>query len=169
MKGEALELANIDEANALVIASDAPDAEEAAPANAKRKKSTSPTARTLAECRKRGWIAGVVERRIPFPKPMGTTFDLFGVIDIIAIDPSRPVGQRTIGIQATTNGSGKGKGGRHAEHRTKILAEARALVWVEAGNPLELWSWSPAGAKGKRKLWTLRVETYAEMLASGAA
>lgn len=129
----------------------------------KRKKTASPAARTLAECRRRGWIAGVVERRIPFPKPRGTTIDLFGVIDIVAVDPTAPIGQRIIGIQATTNGSGDRNGGRHAEHRDKIFAEPRARQWVEAGGRLELWSWAKQGARGKAKRWTLRVETWDEM------
>lgn len=139
---------------------------EADAAPKKRKARVSPAARTLSECRKRGWIAGIVERRIPFPRPRGTTIDLFGVIDIIAIDPAAPPGERTIGIQATTNGSAGGQGGRHAEHRAKILAEERSASWVAAGNRLELWSWAPAGARGKAKRWQLRVETYAEMVAA---
>lgn len=121
----------------------------------KRKKSKLPSARTLQECRRRGWIAGIVERRIPFPRPRGTTIDLLGVIDIVALDIAAPIGQRTIGIQATT-----GNGGRHAEHRTKILAEPRALTWLQAGNRLELWSWALQGARGKRKTYTLRVEAF---------
>lgn len=136
-------------------------------AKAKRRKSKATySARTIAECRRRGWLAGNVERRIPFPKPQGTTIDLFGVIDIIALDLSAPVGQRTIGIQATSGGTG----GSHSPHRAKILAEPRVLDWLAAGNRLELWSWAKQGAAGKRKTWTLRVETYAEMVAaSGAA
>ena len=119
---------------------------------AKRKKSTPTTARTLDECRKRGWIAGVVERRIPFPKPRGTKLDLFGVIDVIAIAPGV---KGSIGIQSTAN-----IGGHHAKHRDKILAEPRARAWVEAENRLELWTWAKQGGLGKRKLWTLRVEVF---------
>lgn len=128
----------------------------------KRKKPKQPTERTLDECRKRGWIAGIVERRIPFPKPQGTTIDLFGVIDVVAIDTSVSVScagcgrhqtGQTVGIQATS-------GSNHAARRAKILAEPRALTWVQANNRLELWTFSPRGAAGKRKLWTLRVETF---------
>jgi len=144
----------------------------------KRKKSTSPTARTLAECRRRGWIAGVVERHIPFPKPMGTKIDLFGVIDVVVIVPpitrfhprsDHDGGGRCIAcsdpgsilaIQATASAA------HHAHRRDKILAEPRAKAWVDAGGRLELWSWSKRGAAGKRKAWQLRVETYEEMLAS---
>lgn len=138
----------------------------------KRKSSTSPTQRTLAECKRRGWIAGVVERHIPFPKPQGTKIDLFGVIDLVVIVP--PVDGNglaepgsILAIQATG-----GSGGTHAARRTKILAEPRAKAWIEAGGRLELWSWSQRvaqrkdGSKAARPKWTLRVETYAEMLAS---
>lgn len=128
----------------------------------KRRKSTSPTARTLAECRKRGWVAQNVEQFVRFPPP-GHRLDLFGVIDIVAVVPVAAVAaaclKRTIGIQATASAA------HHAHRRDKILAEPRAREWVDAGNGLELWSWSQRGAKGKRKLWQLRVETYAEMQA----
>lgn len=120
----------------------------------KRKKSTSPTQRTLAELRKRGWTAQVVERRLP---RTFTTVDLFGVIDVVAIAPTdlRLDGKRSgiVGIQATT-------GSNHASRRDKILLEPRAKAWIEAGGILELWSWSARGAQGKRRKWTLRVEAF---------
>jgi hypothetical protein len=122
----------------------------------KRKSRSTYSARTITECRRRGWLAGNVERRIPFPKPQGTTIDLFGIIDIIAIDLSAPIGQRTIGIQATSGGTG----GSHSPHRAKILAAPHALSWLQAGNRLELWSWAKQGARGKAKRWTLRVEAF---------
>lgn len=126
----------------------------------KRKSRSTYSARTISECRRRGWSAGNVERRILFPKPQGTTIDLFGVIDIIAIDPSAPLGQRTIGIQATSGGTG----GSHSPHRAKILAAIRddedVRGWLAAGNRLELWSWAKQGARGKAKRWTLRVEAF---------
>lgn len=116
----------------------------------KRKKSTSPTARTLAECRKRGWIAQVVERWSPYARK---TLDLFNVIDVVAIAFSVPSGQGILGIQTTSDA-------HHADRRDKILAEPKARAWVEAGGRLELWSWAKRGGAGKRKLWTLRVEVF---------
>lgn len=131
----------------------------------KRKKSTSPTARTLAECRKRGWPAGVVEKFVRFPPP-GHHVDLFGVLDVVALaTDSTGRGQCTYGIQACA-------GADHGRRRAKILAEPRARQWVEAGNRLELWSWSRRvarnhdGSKSKRPRWTLRVETYEQMRAA---
>lgn len=110
----------------------------------RRKSGMSPTARTLAECRKRGWIAQVVEQTL------GRTFikrDLFGAIDVLAVTDR----DQTLGIQATS-------GANHASRRAKILTEPRMRRWLEAGNFLEVWSWSKTGKRGKRKVWTLREE-----------
>jgi hypothetical protein len=135
----------------------------------KRSKGKSPMAMTLEELRKRGWTAQVVERRMP---RTFTTVDLFGVIDLVAIVPQAAVGYASggaiLGIQATT-------GPHHANRRSKILAEPRAKEWVEAGGRLEIWTWSKRvalrkdGTKAKLPKWTLRVETYAEMLAGQSA
>jgi hypothetical protein len=108
----------------------------------------TPTARTLAECRKRGWRAQVVEQTIPH------TFikrDLFGCIDIIALDGKPGV----LGIQATTGGTG----GMIARRTQKIHGECyeAAYEWLGAGNRLEVWGWAKQGARGKRKAWVLRV------------
>lgn len=103
---------------------------------------TSPTQRTLAELRKRGQTAQVVERWNPHAR---VRVDLFGVIDIVAL------GTYILGIQACAGAS-------HAARVTKILAEPRARQWLQAGARLECWSWSKRGARGKAKRWTLRVE-----------
>lgn len=104
--------------------------------------SKSPTSRTLDECRKRGWEVDVVERRV-----WRKTRDFLGCIDLIAITPQ---GQ-TIGIQACAGAS-------HAARVAKCKAEARKDAWLSAGNFVEVWSWKKQGPRGKRKLWTLRVE-----------
>lgn len=124
----------------------------------RKSKGKSPTARTLDELRKRGWIAQVVER---WNQHAHVRVDLFGVIDLVAIAfDSKPVTETFIlGIQACA-------GGDHANRRDKIIAEPRAKAWVDAGGRLELWSWAKQGARGKAKRWQLRVETYAEMVAS---
>lgn len=138
----------------------------------------SPTARTLKECRRRGWIAQVVERTVPH------TFikrDLFGVIDVIAVTPSkervgglccvykRPYdatpGSYTcatcgitndvepgiiIGIQATS-------GSNHASRVNKAFAEPRLQQWLAAGGRFQVWSWSKR-MHGKQARWELRDE-----------
>jgi len=169
--GVVIGLANIRENG---VDAEMADIEAAAAPKAKRKKGTSPTARTLAECRKRKWPAGVVEKFVRFPPP-GHHVDLFGVLDVVAIvteldtatsyllgteAPRKGCG--TLGIQACA-------GGDHGRRRAKILAEPRARQWVEAGNRLELWSWAKQGARGKQKRWVLRCETYQEMVAGAGS
>lgn len=105
---------------------------------------TSPTQRTLAECRKRGYDVQVVERWNQYAR---VRVDLFGVIDLVAITPDG-----ILGIQACAGGS-------HSARRDKISEEPRAARWIQAGAKLEIWSWAKRGDHGKRKLWTLRVET----------
>lgn len=112
-------------------------------AKPKKKASTSPTQRALAECRKRGWTAQVVERWNQYAR---VRVDLFGVIDIVALTPDG-----ILGIQACS-------GGDHATRRTKIDGEPRSKLWKQAGGKLAVWSFAQRGAAGTRKLWTLREE-----------
>jgi hypothetical protein len=103
----------------------------------------SPTARTLAECRKRGWPAQVVEQTIP------RTFikrDLFGCIDIVAITPNG-----LLGIQATS-------GTNHAARAAKARQQPHFAAWLRAGAHFAVWSWARRGGRGKRKTWALREE-----------
>lgn len=104
---------------------------------------SSPTSKTLAECKKRGWTAGIVERRL-------TRFvmqDFLGCIDIIAITPGG-----IVGIQATS-------GSNHAARVSKSRAEPRLAAWLGAGCTFAVWSWAKRGPRGKRKLWALREES----------
>jgi hypothetical protein len=115
----------------------------AAVSKPKKPKPKSPTARSLEECRKRGWHAGVVEQTIPH------TFikrDLFGIIDIVAITPDG-----IVGIQATS-------GTNHAARIAKAQAEPRLSAWLGARATFVVWSWRKGGAKGTRKVWQLREE-----------
>jgi hypothetical protein len=105
--------------------------------------SDTPTSRTLKECRKRGWTAGVVERFNSYTRKSN---DLFGCIDIVAITPDG-----ILGIQTCAGAS-------HAARRTKSLAEPRLATWIGAGARFAVWSWAKQGGRGKRKLWTLREE-----------
>lgn len=108
----------------------------------KRSKGQSPTARTLAVCRKRGWEAQAVERFNSYTKQR---IDLFGVIDIVAITPAG-----ILRIQACV-------GGDHAKRMKKALDEPRLHEWLKHAQ-FAVWSWAKQGARGKRKLWTLREE-----------
>jgi hypothetical protein len=74
---------------------------------------SSPTARTLAECKKRGWTVQVVEKWNAFAK---VRVDLFGFIDLVAMD-----GKCIYGIQSTS-------GSNLSARLKKIGAEPRALA-----------------------------------------
>jgi hypothetical protein len=110
---------------------------------------SSPTARTLAKLREEGWTAQVVERFNPYSK---TRVDLGGGIDIVAWSSLGPETLSGImGVQACAGAS-------HAARRDKLLALPSMREWVAAGARLEIWSWAKQGARGARKLWTLRRE-----------
>ena len=106
----------------------------------------TPSARSLAECKKRGWRAQVVERRVPYTK---TTIDLFGFGDIVALDGAPGV----LMIQATSTPN-------MAARVSKIRTECweAALEWLRAGNRIEVWGFAKRGPRGKRKLWTLKTQ-----------
>jgi hypothetical protein len=106
---------------------------------------SSPTSRTLEWLRKRSFTAQVVERFNQFAK---VRQDLFSVIDVVALCPGRP---GVLGVQACAAAS-------HANRLAKVIAEPKARLWLECGNDLWLMSWRKGGAKGKRKIWTERVE-----------
>lgn len=106
----------------------------------------SPTQRSLAECRRRGWPAGVVERWIGPHGAGGKRVDLFGFIDLIALDDYAGC----LAIQATSSGV--------ADRLRKIDTECHDLAWewLRAGNRIEVWGWTKRGKAGRRKLWRLR-------------
>ena len=134
----------------------------------------TPTQRTLAECRRRGWTAAVVEKWNPHAR---IRQDLFGCIDILAVTPPT-LGDRDachceawsetecacggyqamlgfpgriIGIQACAGSS-------HAARVAKAKAEPRLKAWLDAEAKFVIWSWSKRGPRGKRKTWVLREE-----------
>jgi hypothetical protein len=104
----------------------------------------TPTARTLAECKRRGWRAQVVEQTIPH------TFikrDLFGCVDVLALDGLPGV----LGIQVTSSSN---VAARVAKMRTECAEAVGA--WLAAGNRLVVHGWAKRGKAGSRKVWTLR-------------
>ena len=106
----------------------------------------SPTSRSLEYARSRGWTVQVVERWNPYAR---VRVDLFGVIDLVVL-----TGSAIVGVQACAGAS-------HAARRTKMLdAEhlASTGLWLASGGVLEIWSWAKRGARGQRKVWTIREE-----------
>jgi len=113
-------------------------------------KSLSSVQRTLRELRNQGRIAAVVERWNQHAGPHGIRQDLFGFIDVIALDPERGI----VGVQACTSD--------FAAHRRKILEDCTEQVeaWLQCGGKVELWGWRKVKVKrgGKAMRWKPRVE-----------
>jgi len=101
--------------------------------------STTPNARTLDSLRKEGYIAEVVEKRLPRGF---TTKDLFGCIDVLAVKPGAPV----LGVQATTRTN-------QSARYWKSIAIPALRTWLQAGCAFAIYGWAKVGAAGTRKLW----------------
>lgn len=113
----------------------------------------TPTQRTLKALRDKGCICGIVEKFNPHVGPYGRRFDLFGIIDIIALDPERGV----VGVQST--------GTDFAGHYRKLTEEKRqeSLDWLTIGRaPLELWGWRKVKKKrgGKAMVYRPRIHVF---------
>lgn len=104
----------------------------------------SPTQRSLAECKKRGWPAYVVEKWIPGAR---IRKDAFGFGDVLVLD-GRP---GSMLIQATVTGAVATR-----EKKIRNDCAEMAKAWTDAGNRIEIWGWAKRGPVGKRKLWTLK-------------
>ena len=117
---------------------------------------TSPTSRTLDHCRNLGYTPWVVEHWQPFWRGKdasgamlargGVRQDLFGFVDVVALD-----GSRTYAIQTTVTGGS-------SAHRKKIEDSPHLAAVLNAGWLVEVWDWAKRGKAGKRKLWKLRRE-----------
>jgi hypothetical protein len=115
----------------------------------------SPTARALAQLRKDGWLAEVVERFIPGAR---VRRDLFGFIDIVAMHHAH-VG--LLGIQVTTTG-------HMADRLAKMTAPPirdRLQLWFTVVGPVHIWGYAKRGPRGQRKTWQLtrRVVTLRDL------
>ena len=108
----------------------------------------SPTSRTLQLLKKENKLVDIVEKWNSFTQQRK---DVFGFIDIIALDPEK---KETWGIQCTSTGNMNAR-------VKKILTECRdaALIWLKAGNHIEVIGWSKTGPAGKRKLWNAKRRT----------
>lgn len=110
---------------------------------------SSPTQRTLAELRKLGYLAAVVERWNPHAK---IRQDLFGFVDVLAIgtEGDAPGYENTLAVQAT---SGSNVASRLTKLRSEAVAPAVARVQA-AGWKVEVWGWR----KNSKGRWILRRE-----------
>jgi len=91
------------------------------------KSSTSTTARTLAELHRLGYLAEVVEKRLP---KCWITPDLFGCINGLAVR----AGESPLGIQCTS-------GSNAAARVSEAVATPALRTWLAVGCRFEVWSW----------------------------
>ena len=116
----------------------------------------SPTQRARAFCKEQGWTSQIVEKWNQYAK---VRQDLFGVIDLVVLDGQ---GGGPLGVQVCAGSS-------HAARRKKAEAEPRLAEWLASPARFEVWSFSKTGARGVRKLWTLRREPVAFALKQAKA
>ena len=117
---------------------------------------TSPTQRTLAELRKRGYLAGVVEKWNQYAR---VRQDLWGWVDIVALHPGT---EELLFIQTTSTSNA-------AARVDKILKwpGTPALIALGTKRSVEVWSWRKvvsSSKKGKRdgqerrKVWEVKID-----------
>jgi len=114
-------------------------------------KGLSPVQRTMRYLREQGNICAVVEKWNAYVGEHGIRQDLFGIVDILVLDPERGF----VGIQAC--------GQSFAAHRTKLREEnSQACIdWLSTpGGHLEIWGWRRIKVKrgGKAVRWSPRIE-----------
>lgn len=109
----------------------------------------TPTARTLLECRKQGWLAQTVEK---FNHHTKRRIDVFGFGDVLVVDDI----PGSLLVQACSDGGSRGSDAATRVHKICTECGPAARRWLERGNRIEVWAWGKRGARGKRKLWTLR-------------
>lgn len=113
----------------------------------------TPTARSLALLRERGFLVAKVEQRLPIPGKF-VTRDCFGFGDLLIAGESRGIEKdgRWLGagfvalVQVTSTGNMSAR-----EKKIRALPEAKR--WLETGAGILLQGWSKKGKRGERKTW----------------
>jgi len=106
----------------------------------------TPTSRTLNYLRNNGYLCDIVER---FIQGARIRSDLFGIIDIIAIQKNE-----IIGVQST--------GTAFSAHLKKIETSKNLRPWMESGAGLWLIGWRKLKKKrgGKQKIYKPRIGIF---------
>ena len=103
---------------------------------------------SLRLLRAKGWTAEVVERYVKTAQG-GFLRDFFGFADILAVHPGF---RGSLAVQTTT--------AAHSRERvSKICAEPRALVWVQAGNAIEVHGWHKEAGRWRVKILKVEMKT----------
>jgi hypothetical protein len=103
----------------------------------------NPNERTLQALRKKGRLAGVVERWNSYVK---IRQDLWGMLDIVEVGEDG----RFHGHQPTSDSN-------VSAHILKLRKAKHYEQFLRDGARLFVWGWGKKGARGERKLWTCRV------------
>ena len=111
------------------------------------------TQKTMRSLRDKGLVCAIVEKWNAYVGTHGIRQDLFGIIDILALDPKRGV----VGIQST--------GQDFSAHVKKITIDRyqETFDWLSTpGTSLELWGWRKIKVKrgGKALRWAPRVAVF---------
>lgn len=109
------------------------------------------TARTLAHCRKQGWLPWKVEQTIP------KTFikrDMYGFLDVVVLDDKPGI----LGLQVTSH-STRNMGTRVRKIKTECRVAAQR--WLDAGLRIAVWGWHQPKGKGTR--WKVRIVEVTEL------
>ena len=111
----------------------------------------SNTQRTLRALKEQGRVAAITEKWNQFAGPHGVRQDLFGFVDVLALDPQRGF----VGVQCCS-GSG------FSAHWKKLTEERNQEVreWLSTpGGVVEIWAWRQLKVKrgGKAKRWEPRI------------
>lgn len=117
---------------------------------------TLPSQRSMILMRAEGYLVGRTERWNPYAgpirpetgKPTGIRQDLFRWIDLICIRADVP---GVLGVQTTSSPNLAG-------HITKMVVIPEFLVWLRAGNGVEVHGWikRPLTKARKRAKWECR-------------
>lgn len=113
----------------------------------------SPTQRSLKYLRDQGYIAEVVEHWNAFTK---RRHDLFGFVDIVAVDSGKPYLElpRILFVQTTTTGN-------QSARLKKIDGNKYAPICNDTGLiDIEVHGWAKKGPPGKRKTWQVTVTEW---------
>lgn len=106
-----------------------------------KKSRKSLTQRSMEEARKRGLRVANVEKWINVPGHPGggVRRDMFGLFDLVVIEPGVITGIQSTGYT------------HRSEHISKMMENENLSPWIEAGGKVEIWTWKKKVVQGKPK------------------